>query len=103
MTAVLERLFAHGRDSCCSSSGKTNLMNSRDTLEKFTKNWLSWEGPHSTAEEILLSLSEQMISSEKLTKTPTPCLPELSMGGGRGRGKKGVLKAYFTSHYSFLC
>lgn len=88
-------------DSCCSSSGKTAAHEIRATLEEFTENWLLWEGPHSIAEEMLLSLSKQnMMSSYKLTKTPMPCLPLLSMGRREGlEKKKGVLKAYFTSHY----
>lgn len=88
-------------DSCCSSFGKTAAHEIRATLEKFTANGLPWEGPHSIAEEIPLSLSKQkMMSSDKLTKTPTLCLPALSMGKREGLGgKKDVLKAYITSHY----
>ena len=35
---------------------------------------------------------------DELTKTPVPCQGE----GGRARGGKGVLGAYFTSHYLLL-
>lgn len=56
--------------------------------------------PHGLTEEGLLSQSSGRKSSgDELTETPMPCLPALLVGRREGLEGKGILRAYFTSHY----
>lgn len=96
--AVSGGLFAHGKDSLCISFGSAAAREIRAMLEKFMWNCLLWKGPHSIAEEGLLSLSKQKISSDELTKTPMLHVPVLSLGR-EGLGGKDVLKVSFTFQY----
>lgn len=102
LTALLERLFAHGRDSHCSSLGRTDARTIWAMLEKFMENCLSWETPHGTAGERLPSQSKQKKDLGWWTNQNPHMLSSCAVSGNKGwvGGVEG--KAYFTSHYPSL-
>ncbi|KAF4803634.1 hypothetical protein TURU_014449 [Turdus rufiventris] len=66
-------LCAHGKDSCCSSFGRTAAHEIGLTLEKFMENCLPYEGPHVLTGEGLLSQSSgRKISEMSCPKPPCP-------------------------------
>lgn len=78
------------------------LLMRLDTLEKFTENWIPWDGSHSIVQGItpLPEWTDDLKwGTDQNSHTLSPCTVSGKKGGARG--KKGVLKGLFYFSLSF--